>query len=433
MTKMSMTARAAILLIGATSIVQPAFAADKKKEAAAPAANLSAEFRKAALPAQTAIGAKDFVAAEPAVAAAEAAAKTDDDKYFAQVFRLQLTSGKLTAASAGNPQAFQQGQGQLIAPLDALIANPKTPAADAGRFANVRGKIEYDLKHYKEAAVFWLKARQMGFTDPDLGLSIVKAKTDSGDIAGGIADLKNEIAVETKAGRKAPEAWYNYAIAKLNAAKMRPEMIEWMRLAVQAYPTPKNWRNAVIIYGFEGSTSATLDKRQKVDLFRLLRANKALADQNDYAEYAQDLQDIGLPNEAKSVIEEGRAAGKIPTTSSNNNMLYAEATKAAAAEGSPAAAEKRAATAANGLVASATGDAYFGQGNYPKAIEMYKLALTKGATKPDEVNSHLGMALALSGDKEGARAAFAQVKTSPRTEIAGFWTLWLDQAAPPAA
>ena len=433
MTKMSMTARAAILLIGATSIVQPAFAADKKKEAAAPAANLSAEFRKAALPAQTAIGAKDFVAAEPAVAAAEAAAKTDDDKYFAQVFRLQLSSGKLTAASAGNPQAFQQGQGQLIAPLDALIANPKTPAADAGRFANVRGKIEYDLKHYKEAAAFWLKARQMGFTDPDLGLSIVKAKTDSGDIAGGIADLKNEIAVETKAGRKAPEAWYNYAIAKLNAAKMRPEMIEWMRLAVQAYPTPKNWRNAVIIYGFEGSTSATLDKRQKVDLFRLLRANKALADQNDYAEYAQDLQDIGLPNEAKSVIEEGRAAGKIPTTSSNNNMLYAEATKAAAAEGFPAAAEKRAATAANGLVASATGDAYFGQGNYPKAIEMYKLALTKGATKPDEVNSHLGMALALSGDKEGARAAFAQVKTSPRTEIAGFWTLWLDQAAPPAA
>lgn len=429
MTKMSTAARAAILMIGAASIIQPAIAAEKKKEAAAPAANLSAEFRKAALPAQTALGAKDFVTAEPAVAAAEAAAKTEDDKYFAQVFRLQLVSGKLTAAAAGNPQAFQQGQSQLAAPLDALIANPKTPPVDAGRFSNVRGKIEYDAKRYKEAAAFWTKARALGFTDPDLGLSIVKAKTESGDIAGGVADLKKEIAVEATAGRKAPEAWYNYAIAKLNAAKMRPEMIEWMRLAVQAYPNPKNWRNAVIVYGFEGSTSATLDKRQKVDLFRLLRANKALADQNDYAEYAQDLQDIGLPYEAKAVIEEGRAAGKIPSTSSNNNMLYAEATKAAIAEGSLTAAEKRAAAAPTGVIASATGDAYFGQGNYAKAIEMYKLALSKGASKPDEVNSHLGMALALSGDKEGARAAFAQVKTSPRSEIAGFWTLWLDQPA----
>lgn len=431
MTIMSTAARTAFLLLSAASIVQPAVAAEKK-EAAKPA-NLSAEFRKAAQPAQTALAAKDYAAAEPAVAAAEAAAKTDDDKYFAQVFRLQLVSGKLTAASAGNPQAFQQGQSALVGPLDALIANPKTSREDAGRFNNVRGKIEYDQKRYKEAAAFWIKARELGFTDPDLGLSIVKAKTEGGDVAGGIADLKKEIAAETAAGRKAPEAWYSYAIARLNAAKMRPETVEWMQAAVKAYPTAKNWRNAIIIYGFEGSSSAALDKRQKVDLFRLLRANKALADQNDYAEYAQDLQDIGLPAEAKAVIEEGRAAGKIPTTSSSNNMLYAEATKAAAAEGSLAAAEKRAAAAPNGTVASATGDAYFGQGNYAKAVEMYKLALSKGSSKPDEVNSHLGMALALAGDKEGARAAFATVKTAPRSEINSFWTMWLDQATPTTA
>lgn len=435
MTTKSNAARAAILLLSAAAIVQPAIAADKKKDAAKPApVNLSPEFRKAALPAQTALGAKDYATAEPAVVAAEAAAKTDDDKYYAQQFRLQLVSGKLTAAAAGNPQVFQQGQGALAAPLDALIANPKTPQADVARFTNVRGKIEFDAKRYKEAAAFWARARELGFTDPDIGLSIVKAKTESGDIAGGMAELKKEIAVEAAAGRKAPEAWYNYAIAKVNAAKMRPETIEWMRLAVTAYPNPKNWRNAIIIYGFEGSTSAALDKRQKVDLFRLLRANKALADQNDYAEYAQDLQDIGLPLEAKSVIEEGRAAGKIPATSSNNNMLYAEASKAAAADGPLAAAEKRAAAAANGAVASATGDGYFGQGNYAKAIEMYKLALSKGASKPDEVNSHLGMAFALTGDKEGAKAAFANVKTSPRSEINAFWILWLDQStAAPAA
>ncbi len=432
----SNAACAAILMMGAIPMLAPAaaFAKDKKEEPAkATPAQLSPEFRKAALPAQTALTAKDFATAEPAVIAAEAAAKTPDDKYFSQIFRLQLTSGKMTAAAAGNPQAFQQMQSQLIGPLDALIANPKTPQAEVARFSNVRGKIEYDAKHYREAAVFWVRARDLGLVDPDLGLQIVKAKIEGGDLPGGVADLKKEIATENAAGRKAPEAWYNYAVARLNAAKMRAELIEWLQMTAKVYPTAKNWRTAVIIYGFEGSTSSQLDKRQKVDLFRLLRANKALADQNDYAEYAQDLYDIGLPTEAKSVIEEGRAVGKIPSTSSNNNMLYAESTKAIAAEGSLAAAEKRAVAAPTGAIASATGDGYFGTGNYAKAIEMYKLALSKGATKPDEVNSHLGMALALAGDKDAARAAFALVKTSPRSDIASFWLVWLDQAAPTAA
>lgn len=436
MKTMSKAARAAILVIGATGMLAPvaAPAKDKKEEPAKAApAQLSPEFRKAAQPAQAALTAKDFATAEPAVAAAEAAAKTDDDKYFAQIFRLQLTSGKMSAAAGGNAQTFASMQSQLIGPLDALIANPKTPPADVARFSNVRGKIEYDAKHYKEATAFWVRARELGLVDPDLGLQIVKGKVESGDLAGGIADLKKEIAVETAAGRKAPEAWYNYAVAKLNQAKMRPELIEWLQATTKAYPTAKNWRTAVIIYGFEGATASQLDKRQKVDLFRLLRANKALADQNDYAEYAQDLYDIGLPTEAKSVIEEGRAAGKIPSTSSNNNMLYSESVKAIAAEGSLAAAEKRAAAAPNGTVASATGDAYFGAGDYAKAIELYKLALSKGAAKPDEVNSHMGMAMALAGDKEAARAAFSQVKTSPRSDIVSFWMLWLDQAGPTTA
>ncbi|OYY89199.1 MAG: hypothetical protein B7Y45_13295 [Sphingomonas sp. 28-66-16] len=430
----SRAASAAILLIAGAGMMAPAaIAAEKNKKEEAAAPKLSPEFRKAAQPLQAALTAKDYAAAEPALAAAEAAASTEDDKYYAQVFRLQFVSGKLTATAAGNAAAFAQGQGALVAPLDALIANPKTPQADVARFNNVRGKIEYDAKHYKEAIAFWTRARQLGFQDGDLGLSLVKAKLEGGDIAGGTADLKHEIEVEQAAGRKAPEAWYDYAIAKLNAANMRPQLIEWLQMKVKAYPSAKSWRNAVIIYGFAGSTSAQLDKRQKIDLWRLLHVNKALADQNDYAEFAQDLYDVGLPSESKAIIEEGRATGKIPASSSNNNMLYNESLNAIKAEGSLAAAEKRAAAAPNGAVASATGDAYFGNGNYAKAIEMYKLALSKGSSKPDEVNTHLGMALALSGDKEAARAAFNLVKTSPRAEIVTFWLLWLDQATPAAA
>ena len=39
----------------------------------------------------------------------------------------------------------------------------------------------------------------------------------------------------------------------------------------------------------------------------------------------------------------------------------------------------------------------------------------------DAVNTHLGIALAGSGDTAGAKAAFALVKASPRADIASFW------------
>ena len=49
----------------------------------------------------------------------------------------------------------------------------------------------------------------------------------------------------------------------------------------------------------------------------------------------------------------------------------------------------------------------------------------------DTVNTRLGIALARSGDKAGAKEAFAQVKGAPRADIAAFWTTYVDQA--PAA
>ena len=53
-------------------------------------------------------------------------------------------------------------------------------------------------------------------------------------------------------------------------------------------------------------------------------------------------------------------------------------------------------------------------------------ALQKGGVNADAVNTHLGIALAASGDKAGAKTAFGAVTTGTRGEIAGLWTFWLD-------
>lgn len=431
MKSMSRLALGAALLagVGALAISVPA-AAKEKKEEKAPGIKLSKEVSAPAQAAQAALAAKNFDAAEPLIAQVDAGAKTDDDRYIAGAFRLQLEVGRMTAPGATMNEA------KLVAPLDALIANPKTPAADLPRFVYQRGIIAANAKQNAQAAAFFERAQQLGFDDAELPLRIAKLKLEGGDVPGGLAALQKSIDAQVAAGKKPDESLYRYAFSKTVQRKMVPESLAWMKSYIAAYPTAKNWRDVVFIYGIQSNGVVPLDKKQKVDLFRLLRMKKALADQFDYEIYAQYMIDLGLPYEAKTVIEEGRAAGKIPADSANANGLYTSAKASIAAEGSLAGVEAKAKSAANGRIALNTGDAYLGSGNYPKAIELYRVALSKSGADADAdtVNTHLGIALAQSGDTAGAKAAFAAVKGAPRADIAAFWVEAIDTpAAAPAA
>lgn len=430
MTKLSKAALAAALLVGTTGLIMPVAAQAQKKDDKAPKGPvLGPEFRKAALEAQTQLKAKNVAAAEPAVIASEAAAKTDDEIYYSQLFRLQLESNRLEQTAQGNPATYRQLEVALIKPLDNLIANAKTDPKDRSRFTYRRGLIEYGQKRYAAAATFMEKALELGETDPELPLSLTKAKIEGGDIAGGAAAMKRAIDAELAAGRKPIESWYDYIIPRLAKADMFSEYLIWSQAKLKQYPTAKNWRNLIVYFGFSGKRVDILDKAQKIDLFRLMRANNALADLADFSQYAQYLNSIGLPVEAKAVFDEGVKSGKMAMTRDDDKGLYATAVAAIKLDGPIAAREAKAKAAATGVSAAATGDGYLGEGNYAKAAELYKIALEKGVTKVDEVNTRLGIAYALQRDDANARAAFAKVKTTPRDQIAAFWIIWLDLGA----
>ncbi len=85
-------------------------------------------------------------------------------------------------------------------------------------------------------------------------------------------------------------------------------------------------------------------------------------------------------------------------------LLQARQRRDSEGQGRPSGVEKTAAAAPNGKPASRTADAYLGYGDNAKAIELYKLALTKGGVDNDEVNTRLGialLALGRSGRREG--------------------------------
>jgi hypothetical protein len=429
----SKLALAAIVSTGASGLVlvPPAIAKKKEEAAATPGLKLSKPVQAIAKTAQDAIAAKDVATAEPLVAQVEAAATTDDDKYLAAAFRYSLESTKLGIQQDANPKA-PVDQTILAKPLDALIAAKNTPPADRARYLYRRGTLAYIGGQYPVAAQYYTQAKAAGYTDPDFALQFIKTKVQAGDVAGGLADLETEVTAQEAAGKKPPEAYYRYAIAQANQRKLGPQTMTWLKKYIVAYPTDKNWRAILITYGLQAGSVAKLDKPQTIDLFRLFRASKSLADQSLYEEYASDVYDRGLPYEAQLVIKEGRASGKIPMTSKVATETLAVAATAIRDEGSLAAVEKRAMASKDGKLAAQTGDAYLGQDNYTKAIELYKLALTKGGIVNDEVNTHLGIALARSGDKAGATAAFALVTTEPRAGLAQLWTTWVAVGSVPA-
>lgn len=406
--KAALTAMLAMGGVAVAATATPAAAVQSKKkgkEGEAPALKVGEEFRKAAMAAQTALQAGDTATADTQLAAAEALVKNDDEKFFAAQLRLPLEARKKN--NAGMKSA-----------LDVLLADARTP--DKPKLTFVRGDLARQEKDYQGALRFYQQAQQLGYPDQEaLTLNIAQTQFDLGNPTGGVAELEKAVQAKKAANQPVPDAWYDLAVAKLYGAKDSAGVSKWLRMQLTDYPNAKNWRRSLLVY----RDSAQLDNQGKLDLFRLMRQTKALADQNDYLEYADIAYRVGLPFETKAVIQEGRAAGKVQPT--GLAQLLNDADQAIKIEGSLAALEGKARSGANGKAAAQLGDAYLGSGNYAKAVEFYKLALQKGGVETETVNLRLGNALVGTGAKAEAATAFETVKTQPKAEIATFWKQWL--------
>jgi hypothetical protein len=69
-------------------------------------------------------------------------------------------------------------------------------------------------------------------------------------------------------------------------------------------------------------------------------------------------------------------------------------------------------------------DVYAGYRDYAKAADLYRVALQKGGVDANLVNTRLGIALAMGGQRADAEAAFGKV-AGVRAPLANLWRAWL--------
>jgi hypothetical protein len=232
------------------------------------------------------------------------------------------------------------------------------------------------------------------------------------------------MATRAAAGQQVPAEWMGRAVSLAYKAKL-PVVTQLLPEWIKNYPTVSNIRDAVRI---QGELSGQSDAEQ-IDLYRLQSAANALKGEGDYYRYANSALTKGFPGEAKAVLDEGFASNAINKNSAVFRPVYTSASaKVAADKASLAAAEKSALAGSAARPAMVTGDAYLGYGDYAKAAALYRAALTKSGVDTNLANLRLGIALARSGDKAGATAAFNAV-TGPQQATARLWQAWVERRA----
>jgi tetratricopeptide (TPR) repeat protein len=398
---------AALVLGGAAGT---ASAAPKKEEA--PKAQFSAPERAALAPLQTAITAKNWEAAKAGLPAAQAASQGPDARYVLGRFMLDIGLGT-------NDESLE-AQG-----VDMMIDSGKIPAADLSKFYQNRAVFATKAKDYPKAEAAFGKMLELNPNDATTMVSLAQLKLTQKKNAEALPLIEKSIETQEAAGQKPEEILYNYALQLNLDAHNAAQSVVLSRKLFAAYPTPANWKTSLAIY----QRSPSLDRSAQLDLLRLMRASKSLTQGNEYLELAQQLDTGGLPGEAKSVLQEAIASGKLTTANPGyTELMRTIGPRSAGDRASLAAEEGRAMSAPSGSLALKLADAYASYGEYPKALSLYRAALQKGGVDANVVNTRLGIALANSGDKAGAAEAFKAV-TGPRADLAALWMSYLTRGA----
>lgn len=210
--------------------------------------------------------------------------------------------------------------------LDVLIASPLTrPERLAGHLA-VRGQIAYRVGDFDTAGKLWGQLVELTPNDPDALANLAQVRLAQKDAPGAMDLLTRAIAARTALGQPVAEGWYRQRLSIAQQGQLVAPGADAARALVGAYPTPENWRIALVVYRQLAAAEGAIE----IDLFRLTRHVGALTQAAEYQRMAQLLNEAGEPREAKAVLGEGVQCGLMDAAVSPTREIIAEVERAIA-------------------------------------------------------------------------------------------------------
>ena len=163
--------------------------------------------------------------------------------------------------------------------IDEMLASGSAGLNETpGKFQYFSGLFAYQANDFAKASQQLKLASDAGYKADDLGIMLADASFRTGQPALGAAAADKAFAEKKASGQPVPEAWYRVVVSQSYKAKDYSATNRFMRQLITAYPTPTNWRDALVLY----RDSAKLDPAQATDDYRLMRSAKALDGERDY-------------------------------------------------------------------------------------------------------------------------------------------------------
>lgn len=367
----------------------------------------SSKAMKAIIALNNAAKANDSAAFAQALPEAKAKASTNEDRYL--IGQLQLKMALAANDNAGIDSAIDEiAASNFLAPKEVAI------------LYEGQGGSYYTAKNYEGAVRAFDRGLAIDPGNTQLMINLAESRFAQGRGADAVAALQKVMAAGGPSG-KAQEAVYKRAVGIAYSSKL-PVAGELSRKWVEAYPGSESWHNALAIY----QNSNKLDPSTAIGLYRLMAATNALTTSDDYYLYSATAFELGNYVESQAIIDAGIAAGKIKTTS----PLIKDVVEALASKPKTSAADlaEAARTAKDAKAKIRVADRYLGMGDYAKALELYRQADGAAGVDSNLLKLNIGIALARTGDKAGAQAAFAGVSGALQP-IAAYWQLYVKQMA----
>jgi hypothetical protein len=360
--------------------------------------------------------APNLAAIQALLPAAQAAAKSNEARFFLAQVQLEIAVG------TNNIAAQEQA-------LAALVGNPAiTPAEQTvyrnaqATLLNKRAEQAFSANDFATAERLYRQILQSSPGDQRILTNLRIVQERQGNTAGALQGIDQEIRTAEAGGQRAPEALYQRAWQLPYRAGQRSAAFAALQNLLRAYPTAANWRQA-----FEMVRESTgQDNQALLDTYRFARAAN-LIQPREYLSLAQTLDQAGLPGETKAVIDAGVAAGAVQSNQADVVRLMSVANRRIGEDraGLPGQIQQ-ARSAANGKQARIAGDVLYGYGRYAEAAELYRVALGKGGEDANLLNLRVGASLAMAGQRAGAETALRAV-TGTRAELASLWLTWLNR------
>ncbi len=335
--------------------------------------------------------------------------KNDYDEYLMNLFYYTAYAGQ---------KKYQQAVGSL----EAIMASKYMAQSEMKQRLIQATLLEYQIPNYDKTIEFGNRALKEG-ANAQIETVVAQSYYLKNDFRNAEKFVHAMVDGQVKAGQAPTEEIL--LMGQDAARKLNDErgVSRWTELLVTYHPKPEYWQNLLhSIY------TEKLSDRQTLQVHRLAVDVGALKRGSDYAEMAQLAQDVGAPGEAVATLTKGFAANVFTTPADKNrnqHLLDSVKKQVAADQATLAKSEADAAAAATGDKLVGVGMAYFGNGDYAKAIKDLSAGLAKGVSKdaPD-TRLTLGIAQLKAGDKDSAVKTFRALKEDPISErLATLWTL----------